>query len=193
MTKSGLIEQDGKFLKGQHPVTGKMLGRNPQHGRDCSIPEVVGVQREAEEAATRFQYPVDAGQHCLLIEHVLESADADRQIDRLVCDTGELLGITHLKGKIGFAWGAPKSRARQFDHSRRHVDPDASMDFRSEGEEVMTVAATDVQNDVTGPRPGQVSHKFEPVFEQPLRRTMLLGRSRRGAIIKEGLDVRGGR
>jgi hypothetical protein len=42
----------------------------------------------------------------------------------------------------------------------------------------MAIAATEVQDDVSGLGPGQTSHKRKPVFEQPLRVTVLLGRSR---------------
>jgi hypothetical protein len=41
----------------------------------------------------------------------------------------------------------------------------------------VAIAATEVQHDIGGPGPGQVSHKREPVFEQPLRVTVLLMRS----------------
>jgi hypothetical protein len=68
--------------------------------------------------------------------------------------------------------------ARQFNHARRDIDPDATSHFRSKGEEVMAIAATEVQDDVSGPRPGQTSHERKPVFEQPLRVTVLLGRPR---------------
>jgi hypothetical protein len=42
----------------------------------------------------------------------------------------------------------------------------------------MTGATTDVQDHISGLRPGQVSQKRESVFEQSLRVTVLLGRSR---------------
>src|SRR5262245_48568810 len=131
-----------------------MLGHKLQQRRDCPIPNIISIRREAEKTAAKLQHPVDAVQHCTLIEHVLESADADGQVDRLVGYSLELLGIIHLKGEIGFPRGAPKTRARQFDHARRDVDPDATNDLRSKGEEVMTVAAAEVQDDVTGPWPG---------------------------------------
>jgi hypothetical protein len=51
------------------------------------MPNVISTRRQAEKTATQLQHPVDAGQHCSLIEHVLESADANRQIDRLVRDS----------------------------------------------------------------------------------------------------------
>jgi hypothetical protein len=63
--------------------------------------------------------------------------------------------------------------------------------FRSKGDEVLAIAATEVQDHICGPGPGQASHKREPVFEQPLRVTVLLGKSRCGALIKERPDVRG--
>jgi len=85
---------------------------------------------------------------------VLESADANRQIDRLIRDSLELLGIIHLKRKIGCPRRVPKTSARQFDHERGDVDPNATNHFRSKREEVMTVAATEVQDDITGPWPG---------------------------------------
>jgi hypothetical protein len=50
--------------------------------------------------------------------------------------------------------------------------------FRSKGQEVMSIAATEIQDNISGAGPGQASHKREPVFEQPLRVTVLLGRSR---------------
>ena len=37
----------------------------------------------------------------------------------------------------------------------------------------MAIAATEIQDDIGGPGPGQASHKREPVFEQPLRVTVL--------------------
>jgi hypothetical protein len=43
---------------------------------------------------------------------------------------------------------------------------------------MMAMAATEVQDDLGAPGPGQASHKRKPVFEQPLRVTVLLGRSR---------------
>jgi hypothetical protein len=42
---------------------------------------------------------------------------------------------------------------------------------------MVAIAATEVQDDISGPEPGQVSHKRESVFEQPLRVTVLLGKS----------------
>jgi hypothetical protein len=42
----------------------------------------------------------------------------------------------------------------------------------------MAMAATEVQDDVSGPRPCQTLHKRKSVFEQPLRVAVLLGRSR---------------
>jgi hypothetical protein len=50
-------------------------------------------------------------------------------------------------------------------------------DFRSQGEEMVAIATTEVQHDISGPGSGQVSHKREPVFEQPLRVTVGLRRS----------------
>jgi hypothetical protein len=41
---------------------------------------------------------------------------------------------------------------------------------------MVAIAATEVQHDISGPGPCQVSHEREPVFEQPLRVTMLLGK-----------------
>jgi hypothetical protein len=55
---------------------------------------------------------------------------------------------------------------------------------------MVAIAATEVQDDIRGPRPGQVSHEREPVFEQPLRVTVLLRKSGRGALIKVRPDVR---
>jgi hypothetical protein len=42
----------------------------------------------------------------------------------------------------------------------------------------MPIAATDVQNNISGAGLRQASHKRESVFEQPLRVTVLLRRSR---------------
>ena len=53
----------------------------------------------------------------------------------------------------------------------------------------MTIAATEVQKNVRGAGTGQTAHKGELVFEQPLRVTVLLRRSRGGTLIKEGPDV----
>jgi len=63
--------------------------------------------------------------------------------------------------------------------------------FRSKGQKVMSIAATEIQDNISGAGSGQASHKREPVFEQPLRVTVLLGRSRWGTLIKEGPDVGG--
>jgi hypothetical protein len=41
----------------------------------------------------------------------------------------------------------------------------------------MPIAATEVQDNISGAGPGQASHKRESVFEQPLRVTVLLRRS----------------
>jgi hypothetical protein len=41
----------------------------------------------------------------------------------------------------------------------------------------MAIAATEVQNDISGPGPRQASHKRESVFEQPLRMAVLLRKS----------------
>ena len=120
---------------------------------------------------------------------MLESADANRQVDRLIRDSSELLGIVHRKRKIGARRRAPKTSARQLDHARREIYPDATSDVRSKGEEVMTIAATEVQKNIRAAGPGQTAHKGESVFEQPLRLTVLLGRSRCGTLIKEGSDV----
>ena len=174
----------------QHSIAGKMLGGKPQQRGYCPIPNVTGMRRQAEKTATKLKHPVNAGQHCSLIEHVLESADANRQIDRLVRDSFQLLGVIHLKRKLGSARRAPKTSTRQFDHARRDVNSDATSDFRSQGEEMVAIAATEVQHDISGPGPGQASHKREPVFEQPLRVTVLLGKSGRGALIKVRPDVR---
>ena len=101
MAKPSLIKQHGKFVASQHSVAGKMFGGKPQQRCDCPIPNVISMRCQAEKTATKFQHPMDAVQHCSLIEHVLEGADANRQIDRLVRDTFQLLGIIHLKRKIG--------------------------------------------------------------------------------------------
>jgi hypothetical protein len=42
---------------------------------------------------------------------------------------------------------------RQFDHARRDVNPDATRDFRSQGEEMVAIATTEIQNDISGPEP----------------------------------------
>jgi hypothetical protein len=65
---------------------------------------------------------------------------------------------------------------RQFDHAWRSVNADGTTDFRCEGEEVVTVAATDIEEDVSGPGPSQASNEGEPIFEQLLRVAVLLGR-----------------
>jgi hypothetical protein len=84
--KADLIKQQRKFVVGQYSVARKMLGSYPQHGCDCSIPNVIGMQGEAEESATELEHPTDAGQHRSLIEHVLEGADANDEIYGLVRD-----------------------------------------------------------------------------------------------------------
>ena len=81
--------------------------------------------------------------------------------------------------------------ARQCDHARRDINPDATGDVRCQGEEVTAVATAEVQHHVRAPNPGQLSHQRESIFEQPLRVTVLLGRSRRGTSIEERSDVRG--
>jgi hypothetical protein len=155
-----------------------MLGGKSQHRRDCPIPNVIGIRRQAKETAAKLQHPIGAGQHCSLIEHVLESADANRQIDRLVRDSIQLRGITHLKRKIGSTRRAPKTSARQFDHARRDIDPDSTSYFGCKAEEVMAIAATEIKDDISGPGPGPASHERESVFEQPLGVAVLLSRSR---------------
>lgn len=102
---------------------------------------------------------MDAGQDRPLIEHVLKGADANGQIDRLIRDSSQLLGIIHLERKIGSARQASNTSARQFDHARRHIDPYATSYFGSKGGEVMAGAATDVQDDICGPGPAEASHK----------------------------------
>jgi hypothetical protein len=42
---------------------------------------------------------------------------------------------------------------------------------------MVAVAATEVQHDISGSGPGQISHKREPVFEQLLRVTVRLRKS----------------
>jgi hypothetical protein len=42
----------------------------------------------------------------------------------------------------------------------------------------MPIAATEVQDNISSAGPGQASHNRESVFEQPLRVTVLLRRSR---------------
>ena len=121
---------------------------------------------------------MDAGQHRSLIEHVLEGADANRQIDRLVRDSFQLLGIVHVKRKVVAPSRASKAGARQFNHARRDIDSDAPSHFGSKGQEVMAIAATEVQNDIGAPEPGQTSHKRKSVFQQLSRVTVLLRRSR---------------
>ena len=56
---------------------------------------------------------------------------------------------------------------------------------------MMPIAATEVEDNIGGTELGQTSHQREPVFKQPLRVAMLLGRSRCGTSIKEAPDVRG--
>ena len=155
-----------------------MFGGKPQQWRDRPIPNVISMRRQAEKTAARLQHPVDAGQHCLLVEHMLESADADRQVDRLVGDSLQLLGVIHLERKIGSPGQALKTSACHFDHPRGNVNAYATSDFRCKGEEVMAVTATEVQDDISGPGLRQASHQRETVLEQPLRVTVLLRRAR---------------
>jgi hypothetical protein len=96
-----------------------------------------------------------------------------------------------MKRKIGSADRAPKPSPRQFDHARRDVNPNAARHFRSKGQEMMAIAATEVEDDIFGRRLGQVSHQRQPVFEQLLRITVRLRKSRCGTLIKVGSDVRG--
>ena len=42
----------------------------------------------------------------------------------------------------------------------------------------MAIAATEIQDDISAPWPGQASHKRKSVFEELLRVTVLLRRSR---------------
>jgi hypothetical protein len=42
----------------------------------------------------------------------------------------------------------------------------------------MAIAASEVQDGISGLGPGQTSHKRKSVFQQPLRVTVLLKRSR---------------
>jgi hypothetical protein len=120
---------------------------------------------------------VDAGQGGPLVEHVLEGTDANRQIDRLVRDAFQLSGVTHLEHKVGYPSRVPKASARQFDHARRNIDPDGASDLRCKGKQVMTIATTEIKDDVGGSGPGKASHKPEPVFEQPPRMPVLFRRS----------------
>ena len=78
-----------------------MLGTKPQRRRYRPIPNVIGIRCKAEKAATNLQHPIDAGQNRSLVEHMLEGTDTNRQIDRLVRDFVQLLGVSHLKRKIG--------------------------------------------------------------------------------------------
>ena len=41
----------------------------------------------------------------------------------------------------------------------------------------MAIAATEIEDDISGSGPSQFSHKRESVFEQPLRVTVLLRKS----------------
>jgi hypothetical protein len=56
---------------------------------------------------------------------------------------------------------------------------------------VVANAASDVEDDVIPPELRVLSHKPEPVFEQPLRVAVLLIKSRAGTLIEEGPDVGG--
>jgi hypothetical protein len=120
---------------------------------------------------------------------MLESADANRQIDRLVCDFFQLLGIIHRKRNPGSPWRTPKASARQLDHARRDIDPDPASDFRCKSEEVMAIAATQIEDDIGRQGPGQIAHKRKPVFEQAMRVTVLLMRSGCCASIEERPEV----
>jgi hypothetical protein len=78
------------------------------------------------------------------MEHMLESADANRQIDRLIRNSIQLLGIIDFERQIDLRMRAPKTSACQFDHARRDINPDPASHLRSEGAEVMTSAAAKV-------------------------------------------------
>jgi hypothetical protein len=56
---------------------------------------------------------------------------------------------------------------------------------------MVTSAASDIQDDVSAAELRVASHKREPVFEQPLRVAVLLGKSRKGTLIEERPDVSG--
>jgi hypothetical protein len=122
---------------------------------------------------------------------MLECADANGQINGLVGNWFQPLGIAHFERNVGFAARALKTCARQIDHPGRDVNPDAARDLRRKGQEVLPMAATQIQDHVIGTGPGQTSHQRKPIFEQPLRVTVLLGRSRCSASVKEGSEVRG--
>jgi hypothetical protein len=100
--KARLIEQPDEFVASQEPVSGKMLDRKAHHRGDCPIPHVLGVRTKATEATTTLENPVDAGQHGLLVKHMLESADADCQIDRLGSDSSQFLGVVNLEREARF-------------------------------------------------------------------------------------------
>ena len=102
MTKPGLIEQREKFVASQHSIAGKMPGAESQCGRYGPIPHVIGIRCQAEKAATELEHPVDTGQRGPLVEHMLEGANTNRQIDRPVGDSVQLLGVADLKRKFGF-------------------------------------------------------------------------------------------
>jgi hypothetical protein len=63
--------------------------------------------------------------------------------------------------------------------------------FFGEGQKVVASAASDIQDDFGSAELRVVSHQREPVFEQPLRVTVLFGKSRQGALIEERPDVSG--
>jgi hypothetical protein len=91
---------------------------------------------------------------------------------------------------MGVAGRAPKTSARQLDHARRDINADATRYFGCKGEEMVAIAATEIQYNVVGAGPGEAAHQPDAIFEQPLRVAVLFGRSRCGASIKERPDVR---
>jgi hypothetical protein len=92
---------------------------------------------------------------------------------------------------MGATRRAPKTSACQFDHARGDINPDTTSYFGPEGEEVMAIAATKVQDHVSGTGPSEASHKCQSVFEQALRVTVPLMSAHRGKLIKERSNVRG--
>jgi hypothetical protein len=56
---------------------------------------------------------------------------------------------------------------------------------------MLAIAASEVQDDVSGPGLGYTSDQCEPVFQQALWVTVLFRRSGGGTLIEERPEVRG--
>ena len=95
--KSSLIKQRREFVPASAFGRWKDAWWQPPTRALSSDTNVIGMRCQTEKTATPLEHSVNAGQHAALIEHVLESTDANRQIDRLIRNSSELLGIVAVR------------------------------------------------------------------------------------------------